>query len=131
MSREIYVNLPVADLDRSMRFFRDLGFEFNSEFTDERAACLVIGESSYAMLLTEDFFRGFITDEVADTGSATEVITAISAAGREEVDQLADKALASGGSEHRQPMEEGPMYARSFKDPDGHVWEVLHMNGAA
>jgi predicted lactoylglutathione lyase len=83
------------------------------------------------MLLTEDFFRGFITDEIADTGSATEVITAISAAGRDEVDELTDKALAAGGSEHRAPMEEGPMYARSFKDPDGHVWEVVHMDGAA
>jgi uncharacterized protein len=124
--REIYVNLPVSDLETSKRFFTELGFELNEEFTDEKAACVVFGDNIYAMLLTRDFFRGFITDEVAN-GSSTEVINALSVDGREQVDEFVERALAAGGSEHKPIMEQGPMAAGSFKDPDGHVWEVIHM----
>lgn len=125
--RGIYVNVPVKDLEASKRFYGELGFELNPRFSDENAAGLEISEGVYVMLLTEDFFRGFITDEIADTESTTEVINCISADSKAEVDDLVEKALAAGGAAHKPIMGEGPMYAGSFKDPDGHVWEVLYM----
>lgn len=128
--RQIYVNLPVEDVQRSRRFFRALGFEFDERFSNGDAACLVLNDNAYAMLLGEAFFRRFIDDEVADTARGTEVINAISANSRGEVDQLIDRALEAGATEHapREPVEMEQMHARSFKDPDGHVWEVLHMD---
>ena len=124
--RQIYVNLPVKDLEASKRFFTELGFAVDPEFSDERAAAIVFGDNIYAMLLTEDFFRGFISDEIAN-GEVTEVINCLSAESRDEADALHTKALAAGGAEHKPRMEEGPMYMRSFADPDGHIWEILHM----
>ena len=119
----------MKDVERSKRFFAALGFELNEEFSDENAACVVFGEGAYAMLLGEDFFRRFIDGEIADPGHGTQVINALSAESREEVDQLVEGAVAAGGSEHtpREPVEMEQMYTRSFKDPDGHVWEILHM----
>lgn len=128
--RQIYVNLPVKDVQRSRQFFGTLGFEFDERFSDENAACLVFNDNAFAMLLAEPFFRRFIDDEVADTGLGTEVINALSATSREEVDQLMARALEAGATEHtpREPVEMEQMHVRSFKDPDGHVWELLHMD---
>jgi uncharacterized protein len=123
----IFVNLPVKDLDKSRKFFEELGFRFNEQFTDDTAACLVIDENIFAMLLTEAKFKEFINGEIADP-STTETLLALSADSREEVDRLADQALAAGGADWKPPQEQGPMYSRSFQDPDGHVWEVLHMD---
>ena len=123
----IFVNLPVKDLEASKRFFGELGFTFNPQFTDENAACMVIEENICAMLLTEPFFKGFINGEIADPAT-TEVITALSATSREEVDALVEKALASGARAWKPTFEEGPMYSRSFQDLDGHVWEVIFMD---
>ena len=125
--RMIFVNLPVKDLEASKRFFGELGFDFEPEFTDDSAACMVIDQNIFAMLLTEARFRDFINGDIADATTTTEVLTALSADSREEVDELADKALAAGGSGWKPAMDEGPMYARSFQDPDDHVWEVIHM----
>lgn len=126
--RSIFVNLPVGDLEASKRFFGALGFEFNPQFTDERAACLVIEENIFAMLLTEEFFKTFVNGEIADAHTATETLLALSADSREEVDSLLERALAAGGSEWKPVIEEGPMYSASFQDPDGHVWEIVHMD---
>lgn len=128
--RQIYVNLPVKDVERSKQFFTALGFELNEEFSNEDAACVVFCDGAYAMLLREDFFRRFLDREIADPGQGTQVLNALSAESREEVDQLMERALEAGGSEHtpRDPVEMEQMYARSFKDPDGHVWEILHMD---
>jgi predicted lactoylglutathione lyase len=127
----LFVNLPVKDLEASKRFYDALGFENDPRFTDDSAACMVIDDNIFVMLLTEPKFRGFINGEIADAGT-TEVLNALSAADREEVDSLVERALASGGSPWRDTMEEGPMYVRTFQDPDGHVWEVMHMDiGAA
>jgi predicted lactoylglutathione lyase len=128
--RMIFVNLPVKDLEASKRFFGELGFEFDAQFTDEAAAGMVIDQNIYAMLLTEDRFRDFIDGEIADP-DATEVLVALSAEGREEVDSLVEKALAAGGRPWKDTLEQGPMYERSFRDPDGHVWEVIHMEQPA
>lgn len=123
----IFVNLPVKDLDASKRFFDELGFSLDEKFSDDTAACLIIDDNIFAMLLTEPKFREFINGEIADP-STTETLLALSADSREDVDRLADKALASGGREWMPPQETGPMYSRSFQDPDGHVWEVMHMD---
>lgn len=127
--RDLYVNLPVKDVQRSREFFSALGFEINEQFSNENAVCVAFGEGACAMLLGEGFFRRFIDGEIADPSSGTQVLNALSAASREEVDQLLARALAVGGSEHhpRDPVEAEEMYFRSFKDPDGHIWEIGHM----
>lgn len=125
--RMIFVNLPVSDLQASRRFYEAIGFSPNEEFTDDGAAAMVLEENIWVMLLTEDRFRDFINDEIADTSAATEVLNAISADSREQVDELIATALDAGGSEHKPVLEQGPMYGGSFCDPDGHVWELVHM----
>jgi uncharacterized protein len=131
MSRKIFVNLPVRDLQKSMAFFAKLGFEFNPRFTDEKAACMVLSSEGYVMLLSEPFFRTFTRREVADTSKHTEVLLALSCSSRAEVDDLVKRAVASGGQHAMEPQDHGFMYAWSFYDPDGHHWEVLWMDPAA
>ncbi len=125
--RMIFVNLPVKNLDASKAFFGELGFEFNPEFSDDKAACMVVDENIFVMLLLEEFFKQFINGEIADAPSATEAITALSADSREQVDETVAKAIAAGGKPWKPAMEEGPMYGGSFQDLDGHVWELMHM----
>lgn len=125
---KIFVNLPVQDLTRSMNFFRALGYTFNMQFTDEKAACLVLGDDIFVMLLLRKFFKGFITNEVADAKEVAEAILSLSADSRDAVDALADKALTAGGSPSKEPSDLGFMYGRSFLDPDGHHWEVFYMD---
>lgn len=129
--RMIFVNLPVADLARSKAFFEALGFSINPQFSDETAACVVVSETIFVMLLTHDKFRQFITGEISDAHAATEVLTCLSAESRQEVDDLLGKALANGGKAWKPIMDMGPMYGASFQDPDGHVWEVMYMDMAA
>jgi uncharacterized protein len=128
MVKEIFLNLPVKDLQASQVFFIKLGFSFNADFTDDNAACLVLGENIFAMLLTEPFFKGFTKKELADTSKTVEVITAISVDSREKVDQIVDAAMAAGGTFAKDPIDHGWMYYRSFHDLDGHIWEVTHMD---
>ncbi|WP_322104502.1 VOC family protein [Paraburkholderia sp. J41] len=131
MHKHIFVNLGVRDLKRSMDFFGKLGFTFDPKFTNDQAACMVIGENIFAMLLTTDFMRGFTDKALADAHQSTEVLTCLSCASREEVDTLVEKALAAGGSSKRPAMENGTdMYGRSFEDPDGHIWELVYMSPA-
>ena len=127
-SREIFVNLPVRDLKRSMDFFAALGFSFNPQFTDDKAACMVISDKGYVMLLTSPFFEGFTKRQICDTTTHTEALLALSCESRAEVDEMVTKALAAGGQHAMDPMDHGFMYARSFYDPDGHHWEVLWMD---
>ncbi|MBO8186515.1 MULTISPECIES: VOC family protein [Streptomyces] len=131
MSRKIFVNLPVKDLDRSVDFFTKCGFSFNPQFTDENATCMVVSEDIYVMLLVEPFFKSFSQREIPDTARTSEVLVCLSADSREEVDELVDAALTAGAAAHGDPQEEGPMYGRSFADPDGHIWEVMWMDPAA
>lgn len=128
MSTKIFVNLPVKDLQRSIDFFTQLGFEFNPQFTDENATCMIIGEDSFVMLLVESFFKTFTKKDVCDATSHTETIIALSAESRDGVDELADKALAAGGQPSNESMDQGGMYGRSFQDLDGHIWEVMYMD---
>lgn len=130
MSTKIFVNLPVKDLAKSRDFFSQLGYSFNAQFSDEKAACLVISDDIFAMLLTEPFFKSFTKKEIADSGTGTEVMIALSADSRAEVDELADKALAAGGRAAGDPQDHGFMYGRSFYDLDEHHWEVVWMDPA-
>lgn len=129
-SKQIFVNLPVKDLNRSIDFFSQLGFEFNPQFTDENAACMIVGENIYAMLLIEPFFKDFIQTEIADATQSTEVLIGLSAASREEVDELVRKAQAAGGKAN-DPVDHGFMYSCSFRDLDGHIWELIYMDESA
>ena len=129
MATKIFVNLAVKDLEKAKGFFSKLGYTFNQQFTDDKAACMIIGEDIYVMLLTEPFFKGFIPNkEIADTGKTKEVLVALSTDSRQQVDELVDKAIAAGGKKFRDPEDHGFMYARSFEDLDGHVWEAIWMD---
>ncbi len=129
--RMIFVNLPVKDLKASRTFFSALGFTFNEQFSDETAACTVIDENIFVMLLTEPKFRNFITGEISDTARSTEVITALSATSREECDDMLKKALAAGAKPWKPAIDYGFMYGISFQDLDGHVWEFMWMDVSA
>jgi len=127
----IFVNLPVKDLKRSMDFFAKIGFDFNPMFTDEKAACLILGENLHAMLIIEPFFQRFTRLPIPDTSKAVELITALSTESPAEVDRIVDLALSAGGAVAF-PFEDPPgMHSRNFKDPDGHVWEFMHMDLSA
>jgi predicted lactoylglutathione lyase len=131
MSRSIFVNLAVRDLDKSKAFFAALGFTFNAQFTDEKAGCMVLSDKGYVMLLTEPFFRGFTKKEPCDTSRNTETMLALSCESRAEVDELVRKAIDAGGSHAMDSQDHGFMYAWSFYDLDGHHWEVLWMDPSA
>lgn len=130
MSRMIFVNLPVDDLTKSVAFFTDLGFGFNEQFTDERAACMVVSDQAFVMLLTRPFFASFTQKEVAGP-EVTGCTVALSAVSRAEVDDIADRALALGASPSGHTQDEGFMYGRGFHDLDGHLWELVWMDPAA
>jgi predicted lactoylglutathione lyase len=125
--RMIFVNLPVKNLEASTEFFTALGFEFNDQFTTDDAACMIVDDNIFVMLLVESRFKDFINGEISDATQATEVLTCLSADSREQVDELVEKAIAAGGKPWKPAIEEGPMYGGSFQDLDGHVWELLHM----
>ncbi|WP_139990534.1 VOC family protein [Paenibacillus paridis] len=128
MSKSIFVNLPVKDLNKTVEFFTQIGFEFNPQFTDENATCMIIGENIYAMLLVEPFFKTFIQKEIADAAKTTEVIVALSADSREQVDEIVNKALAAGAKPYNEPIDHGFMYSWSFQDINDHLWELVHMD---
>jgi predicted lactoylglutathione lyase len=126
MPKMIFVNLPVADLPRSMAFWRALGFDFNLDYTDDTAACLVLSDTMFSMLLTHRKFQGFARVPPADAAKARGVMVAVSVESRDEVDRIADAAAANGGAAHGEPQDHGFMYYRAFTDPDGHIWEMTH-----
>lgn len=130
-SRKVFVNLGVADLDRSVDFFTKLGFEFDPQFTDENATCMVINDDAFVMLLRREFFTTFTKKDVADATTQTEAILALSAESREDVDGLVRSALAAGGTPSNDPVDQGFMYGSSFQDLDGHLWEVIWMDPGA
>ena len=130
MATQIFVNLPVKDLDKTVQFFTHLGYTFNPRFTNENATCMIIGENIFAMLLVEPFFKGFIKKEIADATKTTEVITALSVESRAKVDELVSKAVEAGGTATRL-QDHGWMYQHGFEDLDGHLWEVFYADDAA
>ena len=128
MPKQIFVNLPVKDLKRSIDFFSKLGFEFNPKFTDENATCMIVGENIYVMLLVEKFFKTFTPKEISDATKQSEVIIALNTENNQKVDDMVKKAVAAGGKAYREPKDYGFMYQHGFQDPDGHLWEVFYMD---
>ncbi|KOU76794.1 glyoxalase [Streptomyces sp. MMG1533] len=127
----IFVNLAVNDLDASKKFFTELGYSINPQFSDDNAASVVISDTIVAMLLTKPFYASFTKKEIADATKTSEVLVALSAESREKVDELVEKALAAGGSPAGETQDHGFMYGRSFDDLDGHTWEVVWMDPSA
>ena len=130
MITNIFVNLPVKDLNKTVEFFTKLGFTFNPQFTDENATCMIVGKDIFVMLLVEKF-KTFTKKEISDVSKNTEVIVALSTQSREEVDQMMEKVVGAGGKESRDPQDHGWMYGRSFEDIDGHLWEIFYMDETA
>ena len=128
MATKIFINLPVRDLDKSMVFFTGLGFSFNPQFTDEKAGCMVISDSIFAMLLTEAYFQTFTKKTVSDAKTATEVLIALDADSKEDVQQLIAKAESVGATIYNEAQDHGWMYQHSFADLDGHQWELIYMD---
>ena len=131
MATKVFINLSVENLDKSIDFFTTLGFTFNPQFTDENAACMIIAENIFAMLILKNRFRDFTKKEICDASEFTEVLIAIDAESREKVDEMIKTAVASGGSIYMESQDHGWMYTHSFADPDGHQWEVLYMEEKA
>ncbi|MBL1099228.1 VOC family protein [Streptomyces coffeae] len=127
----IFVNLATNDLETSKKFFTELGYSINPQFTTDDCACVVISETIIAMLLTRQRYQDFTNKEIADSTTTSEVLLCLSAESRAKVDELVDKALAVGGAPAGETQDHGFMYGRSFQDPDGHTWEVVWMDPAA
>lgn len=128
MHEQIYVNLPVKDLQRSIEFFTRLGYSFDERFTNENATCMIVGRNMAVMLLAEPFFKAFIGEKaISDAHASAEVLVCLSCASREEVDTLVAKAQEAGGRIPRPPQDHGFMYGHAFEDLDGHIWELMHM----
>ncbi|GAQ65176.1 MULTISPECIES: VOC family protein [Streptomyces] len=127
----IFINLPVNDLDASKKFFTELGYTLNPQFSDENAASVVISDTIVAMLLTKPFYSSFTKKEIADATRTSEVMLCLSAESREKVDELVEKAVAAGGTASEKVQEMDFMYGRAFDDLDGHTWEVVWMDPAA
>jgi predicted lactoylglutathione lyase len=128
MSKLVFINLPVANLPKSLDFFKALGYSHNPQYTDDTAACVVISETIFVMLLTYPRFRDFTPKAICDTTKSAEVLICLSCESREEVDDLVARAVAAGGSTYAEPKDYGFMYQHSFADPDGHQWELIHMS---
>ncbi|MEP7376414.1 MAG: VOC family protein [Chitinophagaceae bacterium] len=128
MATKIFINLPVKDIEKSKSFFSGLGFSFNPQFTDEKAGCMIISENIFAMLLDENYFKTFTRKKISDAKTTTEVLIAIDAASKEEVQQTIKKAKELGAEIYAEPQDHGWMYQHSFADPDGHQWEIMSMD---
>lgn len=128
MATKVFINLPVKDLQKSMDFFNNLGFSFNPQFTDENAACMVISDSIFAMLLHESYFATFTKKKISDAKTATEVLIALDCSTKEEVNNLVQKAKEQGGDIYAEAQDHGWMYQHSFADLDGHQWELIYMD---
>ncbi|WYP26814.1 VOC family protein [Alkalihalobacillus sp. FSL W8-0930] len=130
-ARQIFVNLPVKDLQKSKAFFTEVGFTFNEQFEDESATCMVVNETIFVMLLEEDRYTSFTKKEIPNTSTHSEAIVALSLDSREEVDEVVNRAFAAGAGTYNEPQDHGFMYGWSFADIDGHLWEFFHMDMAA
>jgi predicted lactoylglutathione lyase len=130
MHSQIFVNLPVKDLKRSIDFFTKLGYTFNPQFTDDNATCMILGDNLFVMLLTEKFFGSFTDKAICDTAKATEALTCVACSSKAQIDELVAKARAGGAKVPREPQDHGFMYSHGYEDLDGHTWELVHMSGA-
>lgn len=128
MKRKVFINLPVKDLKKSIEFFTALGYSFNPQFSDEKAGSMIISDNIFAMLLTEDYFKTFTKKSISDAKKSTEVLIALDADSREDVQKMIAKAKELGATIYAEPQDHGWMYQHSFADLDGHQWEIIYMD---
>lgn len=128
MDTKIYINLAVKDLQKAISFFNALGFSTNLKFTNEKGACIVIGQNINVMILVEEFYKTFTNKQLCDSKTTSEVLLSFSVATRKEVDEIIEKAVKAGGTDYQKDNDYGWMYQRTFLDLDGHHWEVFHMD---
>jgi predicted lactoylglutathione lyase len=128
METKIFLNLPVKELDKSVEFFTQLGFSFNPKFTNDKGACMIIGDKSFSMLVTEEFYKTFTHKAICDASKSSEVLISISVENREKVDEMISKAIKAGGTEYMETKDYGWMYIRCFLDLDNHHWEFFFMD---
>lgn len=131
MSTQIFVNLPVKNLKQSIEFFTQLGFQFNPQFTDETATCMIVSDNIFVMLLTHEKFKTFTPNAICDATKSTEVLLCLSAESREAVDDRIRKAISAGGTTYNEPQDHGFMYGHGFQDLNGHIWELVYMEPSA
>jgi uncharacterized protein len=131
MTTQIFVNLPVKDLNKSIDFFTKLGYEFNPQFTDENATCMIVSDTIFVMLLVEEYFKTFMPKEICDTSKSAEVLIALSCESRAAVDAMVNEAIAAGGTTYKDPQDLGFMYQHGFQDLEGHIWELFFMEPSA
>lgn len=131
MSTKIFVNLPVKNLDQAIEFFTQLGYEFNAQFTDETATCMIVSDYIFVMLLTEAKFKTFTPKAICDANKSTEVLICLSCESRADVDDMVRMAVAAGGTTYNEPQDHGFMYAHGFQDLEGHIWELIYMEPGA
>jgi predicted lactoylglutathione lyase len=127
----VFVNLVTNDVEASKRFFRELGYTINPQFSNDDCACVVISDTIIAMLHSRAHYAHFTSKEIVDSTKSSEVLVCLSAESREKVDELVEKAIAAGGTPSGTPQDHGHMYGRAFDDLDGHTWEVAWMDPAA
>lgn len=125
-SKNIFINLPVLSLEKSIDFFTELGFAFDPKFTDQYATCMVIGDNIFAMLIVPDYFRNFTKKGISNSFTSTEVILTVTVDTREKVDLMVNRALAAGAKPSMSPQDHGTMYWSGFEDINGHLWEVMY-----
>lgn len=131
MATQIFVNLPVKDLNRSVTFYSRLGYQFNPQYTDENATCMIVDDNIFVMLLVAPFFKQFTLKPIADATQSTEVLICLSAASRSQVDEIVAKARSAGARTPMPPQDHGFMYQHGFEDLDGHLWEYAYMEAVA
>ena len=131
MATDIFVNLPVRDLNKSVEFFTKLGYQFNAQFTDETATCMIVGEHIFVMLLIHDKFKTFTPKAICDATKSTEVLVCLSTGSRAKVNEMVGKAVGAGGTTYNKPQDHGFMYGHGFQDLDGHIWELIYMEPSA
>ncbi len=124
---KIFVNFPVEVLARSVEFYKNIGYAVDPRFTDETAACIIVAENIFVMLLTREKFKAFTPKAICDAWKSTEVLVALSCESRAQVDETVRKAVAAGGSTYSDPLDYGFMYGHGYQDIDGHIWELIFM----
>lgn len=132
MSKMIFINLPITDLDASTRFYEALGATRNAHFSNENAACMMLSETIGVMILTHDYYKTFTSRPIADAKATSQTLLALTVEARTDVDRILDATTACGGRADPNPgQDQGFMFSRTVEDPDGHVWEIFWMDPAA
>jgi uncharacterized protein len=131
MASQIFLNLPVKNLDASVAFFTKMGYTFNAQFTNADATCMIVNEHIYVMLLVKKYFKTFVTKKIADAHKTVQMLVGLSFDSKEDVNKMVDAAIAAGAVEARDPLDHGFMYTRAFNDLDGHIWEMFWMDSSA